>query len=353
MFKTHNNETNLVILVGSVGDSTEHFQALSERFGRENARLLTIQMYSDYNEWYNNFVLNAKKLVSESAMYAADRKKGFLINGEGLDDRLAYNISQLDSVSFFLDYPNNSLIQGGVIFPTKGEVNTNKSITEATRRFLRETDMDIRNQISSLDSAFRLRGIEHANLSPIVAAQLPAPVGDEIADRMPHNAFKYFLTSNVPANVVAARPDLLQYTLVLNGMEYKQVNDIIAFMAGQHLQPDQSSFRKKLEATYVNIPRHLLEMDLSKNAIRSMTLAAYFRTVTGLPLQYKLLDRFTVADLKKESRMPKAEFEKYIQFLIRSADNIKINTQVGQQFISNGKTYYYINSSNFTVDPQQ
>ncbi len=353
MFSTHHNETNLVVLIGSVGDSTEHFRALSEQFGRANARLLTIQMYSDYNEWYNNFVLNAKKLVSESAVYSSEIKKGQLINGEGLDDRQAYNTSQLDSVSFFLDYPENSLIQGGVVFPTKGAVNSNKYITGAARRFLRETDFDINNQITSLDSAFRLRGIANANLSATVKAQLPAPVSEEVADRMPHNGFKYFMTSAVPANVVAGRDSLLQYTLVLNSAEYKQMNDIIAFMAGQNLAPDQSSFRRKLVTNYVNIPRQLLDLRISKNTIRSMTLNDYFRTVTGFPLQHPGFSRYTVGDLKKDSRMPKTAFENYIRFLISSGDNIKAATQVGQQFISNGKVYYYITRYNFSADNEK
>jgi hypothetical protein len=346
MFKTHESETNLVILVGSVGDSTEHFKQLSERFGHENARLLTIQMYSEYNEWYNNFVLNAKKLVSESAVFAAERKKGFLINGEGLNDKQTYNVSHQDSISFYLDYPNNSLIQGGVVFPTKGEVNSKKYITTATRRFLKETDIDIHNQITSLD-------IANANLSEAVKAQLSQPVGEDVADKMPHNAFKYYMTSTVPADVVTKNNELLQYTLVLNNAEFKQLNDIIALMVGQNLEADKSSFRKQLVKNYLSIPRNLLDLDISKGAIRSMTLAQYFKTVTGLPIQNKLFDQFTVKDLKSDSHMARADFERYIKFLISSGDNIKLGTQVGQQFISNGKTYYYITRDNFTANPEK
>jgi hypothetical protein len=352
MFKTHDNETNLVILIGSVGDSTKHFKQLSERFGRENARLLTIQMYSEYNEWYNNFVLNAKKLVSESAIFAAKRKKAFLINGEGLNDKQTYNVSHQDSISFYLDYPNNSLIQGGVVFPTKGEVNSKRYITTAIRRFMKETDIDIHSQITSLDSAFRLRGIANANLSETVKAQLPKPIAEDVADRMPHNAFKYYLTSTVPIDVVANNSNLLQYTLVLNGAEFKQLNDIFALMVGQNLEADKSSFRKQLMRNYLSIPRNLLNLYISNGTISSMTLAQYFKVITGLPIQNKLFDRFTVRDLKSDSNMPRADFERYIRSLISFGDNIKLSTQVGQQFISNGKTYYYITRYNFTANPK-
>jgi hypothetical protein len=153
--------------------------------------------------------------------------------------------------------------------------------------------------------------------------------------------------------VVTKNNNLLQYTLVLNGAEFKQLNDIIALMVGQNLQADKSSFRKQLVKNYLTIPRNLLDLDIANGAIKSMTLARYFKTVTGLPIQNKLFDQFTVKDLKSDSRMPRADFERYIKFLINSGDNIKISTQVGQQFISNGKTYYYITRDNFTANPEK
>jgi hypothetical protein len=352
MLQSHENENNLVILIGSVGDYTTNFKQLSERFGQENARLLTIQMYSEFNPWYNNFVLNAKKLVSESAVYSAESKKRFLINGEGLNDKQSYNVSQQDSISFYLDYPKNSLIQGGVVFPTKGEVNSKKNMVIATRRFLKETDLDINNQITSLDSAFRLRGISNTNLSETVKSKLPIQLEDDSTGKMPHNAFKYYMTSTVPLDVVAKNKGLLQYTLVLNEMEFKQLNDIIALMVGQNLEKDKSSFRKQLVNNYLNIPRNMFDLRSSNGSLRSMTLANYFKLVTGLPIQNKLLDHYTVNDLKSDGQMPKVDFEKYIQFLINSAGKINIGTQVGQQFISNGKTYYYITTANFTANPE-
>jgi hypothetical protein len=342
ILRPHHNETNLVILIGSVGDSTSHFNGLSERFGKQNARLLAMQMYSDYNEWFNNFVLNAKRLVSESAVYSAAIKKQFLINGERLDDNQLYNTSEPDSLSFFLDYPENSLVQGGVIFPTKGGVNTNRNIFKATRRFLQETDYDIRTQITSLDSAFRLRGVEHGNLSAGVSALLPAPVDSTVADQLPHNGFKYFTTADIPANLVESHPDQLQYMLVLNSTEYKQMNDIIAFLSGQNLQQDANSFRRKLYRNYLSIPRHLLDLRVH---VKELTLEQYFQAVTGFPLSNNLLGKYKVTDLKRN--MPQQDFENYLHFLINSADNIKMNTQAGQQFISNGKTYYYITRNNF------
>ncbi len=217
----------------------------------------------------------------------------------------------------------------------------------ALKRFIKETDMDINSQISSLDSAFRLTGIERKNLAVTIESQLEAPVYGDVADKMPHNAFKYYMTNSVAEDIVAKNKSLLQYSVVLNTMEFKQLNDIFSLMIGQNLQPDQSSFRSKLVKNYINIQRQLLDMDISNSDIRKMSLAKYFKTVTGLPVQNELLNKYTVIDLKRGSKMPQLDFENYLKFLISSSERIKRSTQVGQQFISNGKTYYYITEQNF------
>lgn len=350
LLKKHINETNLVILIGSTGNqsnSSYQLNQLVDEFTGADARLLAIQMYSDYDQSFNNFVLQSKKLVSESAVYLAKRKKNYLVKGEGLNDTQAYNTSQLDSISYYLDYPKNSLIQGGVVFPTKGSVNSNESMNIAMRRFIKETDRDITNQISSLDSAFRLTGIDRKNLSAAVEGQLVAPVSAEVADRMPHNGFKYYMTSSVSSDVVTKHRSTMQYALVLNTMEYKQLNDVFSQMIGQNLQMDQSSFRKKLVKNYISIPRILLDKDISKGDIKSMTLDNYMKLVTGLPVQNELLSKYKVIDLKREGKMPQVDFEAYLKFLIGSSENIRRGVQFGQQFISNGKTYYFITENNF------
>ena len=130
MFTNH-NETNLIILIGSTGnveDVEPSLPTLTSEIAAANARLLAIQVYSDYNSIYNDFVIQARKLVSESAVLLADKKKQHMVNGEGLSNAQQFNITTSDSVSFYLDYPKNSLIQGAVIFPPKGVVKSNRSM---------------------------------------------------------------------------------------------------------------------------------------------------------------------------------------------------------------------------------
>jgi hypothetical protein len=356
LFRDHKNETNLLILMGSTGNASASgygLDQLTADFAERDARLLAVQAYSDFNLSFNNFVLQSRMLISNAAVLSAQKKKSYLVADDGLGNTQDYNVSQRDSVSYYLDYPRNSLIQGGVVFPTKGAANSRTTMSIAVRRLMKETDLDIYHQIKSLDSAFRLTGISHENLMPLVSDQLSPPVSDQVADKMPHNTFKYYTTSQVPADIVSKNRDLLQYAVVLNAMEYKQVNDIFSLMTGENLEADRSSFRKKLLRNYFDIERILLAVRMSKHSIKSMTLAGYIRSVTGLPLAYPLLDKYKVADLRREGRMPRSDFEKYIRFIKLSGDRIKANTLSGQQFLSNGKLYYYITEQNFSQTQEE
>ncbi|MFC3561204.1 type VI secretion system protein TssR domain-containing protein [Pedobacter jamesrossensis] len=351
LFKAKKNETNLLILVGSTGNAggTNNYliNELSEQLALADARILALQVYSDYNSAFNDFVIQSRKLVSESAIRSAEYRKNTMVKGEGLKSFQPYNTSLQDSISYYLDYPNNSLIQGGVVFPTKGTVNSNQSMTIALRRFVKETNLDIYNQISSLDSAFRLTGISRKNLSENVEGLLPQPIGSEVADRMPHNSFKYFSTGTLPADLISKNRSVVQYAIVLNNMEYRQITDVFSIMLGQNLQADQSSFRSKLVKNYVRLPKQLLGMKVSSSEIKSMTLANYLKFVTGLPLNNDFLNQYTVGDLNRTSKMPLDQFENYIKLLSQSVQQIKRATQIEQQFVSNDKLYYYITEENF------
>ncbi|MDN5286874.1 MAG: hypothetical protein JWR38_3148 [Mucilaginibacter sp.] len=349
LFKGHTNETNLIVLIGSTGSANYNsgdIAGIADQVANADARLLAIQVYSDYNSIYNDFVIQARQIVSQSAIKLADLKKQRMVTGEGLSNIQQFNTSLSDSVSFYLDYPKNSMIQGAVVFPPKGVVKTNQAMRLSVDRLMRETDFDINTQVHALDSAFRLTGRENRYVQPGVSAQInPAPA--DLGDNMPHNAFKYFINAQLPSTLVTQHKDQLQYLLILNEQEYNQLTDIVSLMIGENLQQDASDYRKKLFKNYVDIIQKRLNQKTSRGDIKSMTLGNYFQTVTGLPLsgKAKYLSN-KVSDLKSTSDMPQQQFEAYIKFLVHSSELIKQSALVSQHFTSNGKTYFYITQAN-------
>ncbi|AYL94961.1 type VI secretion system protein TssR domain-containing protein [Mucilaginibacter celer] len=349
LFGNHPDETNLIILVGTTGaidHNSEGVSSVVSQITAANARLLAIQLFSDYNSIYNDFVIQARQMVSQSAVRLADYKKQRMVNGEGLTNVQQFNTSLSDSVSFYLDFPKKSLIQGAVVFPPKRVVKSNQAMSLAVDRLMRETDYDIRNQTHTLDSAFRLTGRENRYVQPLVMQQQGQP-STELGNNMPHNAFKYYLTADAPRDLVDKSQGKLQYLLILNEQDYKQLADLLSLMIGENLQQDASDYRSKLVDNYVDVATKRLGLNISGGDVRDMTLADYFQRVTSLPLPGKK-DFYNkkVGDLKRTDNMPQAMFESYIRYLIHSSDVIKRAAITNQHFLSNGKTYYYITQAN-------
>jgi hypothetical protein len=352
MFNNHKNETNLVVLIGSTGNSMETTTVydMAAEVANADARLLAIQVYSDYNPIYNDFVIQARKLVSESATQLAERKKNRMVVGEGLSNTQQFNVSLSDSISFYLDYPKNSLIQGAVIFPPKGVVKSNQAMDGALKRLMQETQTDIYVQLHSLDSAFRLTGREHRYVTPVVMSQFQAPVPADLGDNLPHNAFKYYLTAQAPKSMVSENPAELQYLVILNESEYKQWADILSMMIGENLEQDAGNYRRKLFKNYLNIVREYMgQKDASRSEIKNMLLSDYIQKTTGMVVPASIQEqfRYKVVHLKRNGSMPQAKFEAYINYLIKSRDSIKQQVLLRQHFMSNGKMYYYVTQSNW------
>lgn len=340
--KDQKDESNLIVVVGSVGDSANHIRQLPAQIGAHNARILTVQMYSDYNEWYNNFVLNAKELVSESAVFVAGEKKKYLIDGEGLNDKQMYNTSQLDSISYYLDYPVNSLVQGGVVFPTKGDVISKKQIRVAIRRLLKETDEDISKQLRSLDSAFRLSGIAHEKVSTHFFKQFGGEEDVLVGDQMPHNGFKFSETFQLPKPAGGDLAEDAQYLLILNQLEYDETLDILQKLSRPEIEANKPSSRRIL---YRNYRQMLLALQpgRSKRMMKMLPLSEYLRQITGLPLLGDAWKHYRVRDIRKS--MPIAAFKSYQQYLKVLFDSFQ-GQGTRQRFLSNGQAYYFITEDN-------
>jgi hypothetical protein len=291
-------------------------------------------------------VIQARQIVSQSATLLANQKKQRMVIGEGLSNAQEFNTALSDSVSFYLDYPKNSLIQGAVVFPPKGVVKSNQSMRLSVERLMNETDHDIHTQVRVLDSAFRLTGRENRYVQPVVTAQV-SPAPNELGNNMPHNAFKYYFTAEGPSTIVSQSQAQLQYLLILSEQEYKQLMDLLSLMIGENLQQDASDYRSKLFHNYLDIIRKRLNLKMSRGDIKDMLLSDYFQKVTGLPVNGdKDFFKNKVVDLKRPGNMSQAQFEAYISFLVHSSETIKQSALVNQHFISNGKVYYYVTQGN-------
>lgn len=349
MLRGHEYETSLLILLGSTGETSDgEIYTTSQAMREADARLLAIQVYNGYDRLYNNFVIQARNLVTTSARALAEVQKERMAGGAGISRRQSFDIES-DSISYYLDYPENSLIQGGVVFTGRDEVIPNQRIRTAVERMIKETNAGAADQIRNLDRAFRLAGREGSNINPEVRKALDPPLPDDFGEDLPHNAFKFYSTGRFQTDPVKKHPDLLEYSLVLNEMEFRQFNDLLSRLAGENLQADDSNFRSRLYKSYVSLAREDVLNPLPGSTIKKLTLSQYLTHVTGLPVYLDPLENYQVADLRSEKKMPQEDFEAFFQHVTRVNQTIKRQAQNQQRFRSNGRTYYCITSTNWKM----
>lgn len=356
LLEGHAMETNLVILCGSTGDfsTTPSSNQLNLIKGmvETDARMLVLQVYNKYDASFNNFVLQTRDLLEKAAQLQADQKKLRMVKGEGLAATQQFNTAYTDSVSYYLNYPDASLIPGAIVFPARGMVKTNKEMSAALNRFLSEVDADNIDVIHSLDSAFRKAGRLRERINPPVVATLlqqdSVPLPDHLSEDLPDNTFKYYIDIRVPP-AMNAKDAPWQYALMISQEEMLQLSDQLSRLAGDNLQQDKSNFRKQLFRSYVSNGRNTWHKRYSRGDIKSMTLSTYLETLTGMPLGDPFLTTHTVRSIKNGD-MSKEEFEVLVRYLRGCNQSLKRQLQMDDYFIANGIPYYYILQKDWALD---
>lgn len=357
LLKAHPMETNLIVLTGSTGNNGLPYSvtesSVIDAMVKADARLLTLQVYNKFDPSFNNFVIETRQLLERTAQQQAALKKMRMVKGEGLAATQQFNTSFTDSVTYYLNYPDGSLIPGGIVFPGRGAIKTNKEMMSALNRFLTEVDTDNKDIIQSLDSAFRETGRLRERVNNDVVAsimQSNPPVPDHMGEALPHNAFKYYFETYCKSNVTSLKKSPWQYAIILSQDEMVQLTDVLSRMSGDNLQQDQSGFRKQLYRSYLNTGLNWWNNRYSKRTIRRMKLSDYFERITGMPPQDSLMSSYTVSNLKHEGDLSRENFELFILHLRKCNQVLKRQLQLGEYFISNGRPYYYILQQDWKAD---
>lgn len=344
-------QTNLFVIIGSVGndsdDSDARIPGLARKLAGVDARLLVMQSYNEPNKMFNDFIVQNRKLITSEAYYAAENRKFQSVQGEAFGGQI-YDFNLSDSISYYLDFPKNSLIQGGIVFSNrKSSLNSNVYNVSFTR-ILKETKYDIISHKTSLYNAFRLTGISNRNIAPYIRGVMGSDFNDQVGDKMPHNEFNYaFSKSYSPTNLSELKGSDLEYNLILNEREYKEFLEVLAIVVGENIRGDDKNFRNKLLKNYYVLSKSV-KKDRPKNlAVPKWTLSQYFNYVLGMPISPSTYGNIKVSSLNRRKDMSKDNFEEYIKYLQGVSKKVKDFSAEEGKFYSNGELYYRIKGSFF------
>ncbi|WP_294229818.1 type VI secretion system protein TssR domain-containing protein [uncultured Chryseobacterium sp.] len=148
------DETNIVITVGTSADQSGNMYGVINSLTQAQARLIMFQTSARSSDTYNDFVLMSENVVTNTAKNIAELKKQKIINQNDVLTKNNFNLVEGDEGFFSLDYPKQSMAQGFVIFPKKGDIATPGYLKKSVDSLISQVTLDNTNLDKSLNDYF-------------------------------------------------------------------------------------------------------------------------------------------------------------------------------------------------------
>lgn len=339
LFKGHEEENNIIILIGSVGNANEDVSQVIGQIGETNARILCFQARNVDLITANDFVLQSQNILLASAKLMSLNKRKKLVSVDDLTEPSSFRSLTGLKNSFFLNYPSKSMVQGGIIFAERGKDLSASSLQMGIDSLLSQVFKDNTRITSELDSIFMRVNYRNEPFNPFVVDEFEA-LGFGAIGNQPEcfNKDSFIYTRSLATDTLNKT-----YQLVLNADEYTSILNKMKRLSGQGLKLEKASSRRKLFKKYINEIREANVRPIKRSAATHMKLADALSLITGYPVRNQLLLEPVVRDLKRKKKMNKESFMAIVKHLQFVTKNI-VDNEDKNKFDSNGANYYVLSS---------
>lgn len=148
------DETNIVVTVGTSAAQSGNMYGVINSLTQAQARLIMFQTSARSSDTYNDFVLMSENVVTNTAKNIAELKKQKIINQNDVLTKNNFNLVEGDEGFFSLDYPKQSMAQGFVIFPKKGDIATPGYLKKSVDSLIAQVTLDNTTLDKSLNDYF-------------------------------------------------------------------------------------------------------------------------------------------------------------------------------------------------------
>lgn len=365
LLKDHKDENNIVILIGGPGNNnigygyTETITNLSY----VNARMLIFQTHSLAHPTYNDFVIQSKNLVLQSAINLSELKKEKLVDFNDVLAEPLFSLVTGDSGIYYLDYPTKSMIPGYVLFPSRGNIMKPVFLERCLDSLMKKIDKDNNIITTSLDRFFTTVGIRNTKI--LAPYQFHYPIID--TNYLPLLFLKkwkinklnpFYIPAYTAYNDTYDTVTNPKFGLLLSKEEYEKLIENLFMLAGNtdYTKMSAINMRNALYNHFYNVVRKYSdEKDVDMEDDRPLktqylSLAEVLQLITGhRTIQYfwrniqlyMIKDYHIIKNGNGENASNKAllfldECKTKAQWLKDNVNNDKII------FYSNGQPYYFI-----------
>lgn len=389
-FDDHRDATNLIVVIGEKGVPMGNFDKdFREQIIRNNCRLLAFQPYAGNDNSYNNFVLNMESLITYYSDTMLTTKGDILVSPQQAKRTNNYrDISEEADNSYRLDFPDRSITQGYILFPSKGESLPMHILTSGVDTILQQIRTDNRQVLGHLSKAFKESGDNRTKYDSLFQDSYGMS-----RDTLPHKkTLTTFKASTpgwyLPSDLILLHDSVhakMDYRLLVSEEEMKEIKEFVVALSKIEVDYKyQSQTKKKALEQPCNCPdddiffpgdetarpnpvdsiipkyagtrkirKHIYNLHLDpliynklcktkKRNLKKMTLAELQERITGLPSFHSTLNATKVKNLKSKRKFSNRELDELVGYY----KSMAVQLEKAEKIELNGQTWFWIGRKN-------
>lgn len=345
------DETNIVITVGTSSDSQSgNMYGVINALTQAQARMIMFQTSARSSDTYNDFVLLSENVVTNTAKNVAELKKQKIINQNDVLTKNNFNLVEGDEGFFSLDYPKQSMSQGFVIFPKKGDIATPGYLKKSVDSLIAQVTLDNETIDKSLNDYFHSSvgagktdvDLKYKYLYPGLTN--PVPAG--IAAQLINYGNPFLVKGYVPKDLKDMKPNLEKGILV-SEEEYDQLKNFYTEVY-RNTGAERADFNQsKAVKEYISLVQKYnptLKM-LNKANLSDQPMAVAVGVVTGFDnSEEELMSKYKLKGWRKSKIVSNETVRNYFRNYKNLADRLLAHrSDPAVKIKQNGQTFYWLN----------
>ncbi len=355
LFKGLEKETNIVVVISSqadagFGDATYKgaSEKITDELAKSNARMIFYQPYNGNGNNYSAFVQEAKSLIKRSTEKISVYKREKMV-GSNLENANANSFKGLITGAnnvYCLDYPQNSVSQGFIVFPTVGNKTEGKYLNDAIDSLIVQVDTDNKNLIKSISSVFNSPTVFNSNVNKLFERYYSSleMVNKDAYSSLKSINYNYFATGYtiVPKDPNNATKYYKQ-SLLLSRDEYNELYDMFKSLKFDILATQYDDAGKMNCFRSINKVIDTYSAKKQNTISKDISLARFFHEVCGYTPDNNAMNAFNINKLTSPMANNDGEFKSILDNMNKKLQKYySLRDNDKYIYISNGIPYYWV-----------
>ena len=343
------DQSNIIVVIGATAMNNASTSRAVQAVTQARAKLVMFHTMSKSGSAYNDFVLQAHNIVTNTAKNIAELGKEKKTDPAEMLNKNDFSLRENQEGFFSLNYPDQSMSQGFVIYPMKGETGKSGHLSTAIEELVKQITHENTSTQSKLALYFKNNGADRTYVDESFKVKYPnatEPVSEETASQL----ISYenpFLAKGFISNDLKKGKAGVEKGILISKDEYETLRNFYQEVHEQ-TRPASSGFSQSSAINkYLKIVQEYDKSlkPLSKSDYLKRPMAFSVARSTGFDnSDEEIMDRYTLEEWKKkkvlEEEKVRQYFHQFSTLYSRLLDNVNNSKIMMKQ---NGEIYYWLN----------